>query len=102
MINISLNNNGSGGGAGGNSVSGNSNLSSGQMSSAVSSLSHSNVSNSNVGLGNNSSRIAGESNSAISSGSPFIYRPNRGHPNFNPTKPVVQITQRNVCFQFQF
>lgn len=105
MLNMSMNN-GPGGGAGsansGVGVSGTSNLvSSGQMSSVVPSLNYSNVSVSNVGLSNNSSRIVGESNS-ISLGSPFIYRPNRGHPNFNPTKPVVQLTQRVVCFNFIF
>lgn len=40
-----------------------------------------------------------------SSSSPFIYHANRGHPNFNPTKPVVHIPcaqQRTVCRKFVF
>ena len=29
-------------------------------------------------------------------GAPFIYNPSRGHPNFNPTKPVVAINRTVV------
>lgn len=44
------------------------------------------------GIGNN-----------VNNSSPFLYHPNRGHPNFNPTKPVVAIQQRLVtmsCYLF--